>query len=732
MVAARIRPLTARPSWLVATWSRPAALRALRTTLVVPGLFAFAYLVVGNLQIATFAAFGGFATLVLASFGGSRRDRLLAHLGLAVAGSVLLTIGTAVSASTAVAAVVTLPVVFAVLFAGVLGPNVASGGTAALLAYVLPAASPGTLQMVPSRLAGWWLASAVGTVAVLLLSPRPAGDRLREAAAAAADALADQLEAVLGAVDSGDMRTAVLSAKHALLEAFTSTPYRPTGLATADQGLAGVVESVEWASAAVLDTLTESALLARASTAYRELLLCSARVLRSAADLLRGAPAWPDFDDLERRRAAPVAAVGEAPGSGRTQTLHLSFHARVVAIAARNTAAEALIASRRADPGDVAALRRRWYGVPETGAGRDGRHPVLAGFGRVATGHASLRSVWFVNSLRGAVAIAAAITVADLTNVQHGFWVVLGTLSVLRTNAASTGVTAMRALVGTVAGFVVGAALILAIGANRTVLWAILPAAVLVAAYAPGTAPLAVGQAAFTVVVSVLYNLLVPVGWQVGVLRVEDVAIGCAVSVVVGALFWPRGAAGVVGDDLADAFRQGAEYLAQAVHWALGLREAPPDRAAAAVTAGLRLDEALRGFLTEQGTKRLRKEDLWRMVGAAMRLRLTAHSLAKLHDEEQDADPTRRVIEEHAERLAGWYQELARLLARPVDRASRDRRPRELDGLAAYAHTVSAPSAKQPRQVWVALHLDHLREHLPELVGPAAEIVALRRRPWWR
>ena len=51
------------------------------------------------------------------------------------------------------------------------------------------------------------------------------------------------------------------------------------------------------------------------------------------------------------------------------------------------------------------------------------------------------------------------MTVADLTDVQHGFWVVLGTLSVLRTNAASTGATAFKAITGTVAGFVVGSAL---------------------------------------------------------------------------------------------------------------------------------------------------------------------------------------------------------------------------------------------------------------------------------
>ena len=132
----------------------------------------------------------------------------------------------------------------------------------------------------------------------------------------------------------------------------------------------------------------------------------------------------------------------------------------------------------------------------------------------MAARHASPRSVWFRSSARGAVALAAAVPSPTCLDVQHGFWVVLGTLSVLRTNAAATGATVLRALAGTVVGFAVGAALMLAIGTGPTALWIALPIAVLVAAYAPGTAPFAVGQAAFTVTVVVLFNLLVPAGLE--------------------------------------------------------------------------------------------------------------------------------------------------------------------------------------------------------------------------
>src|SRR5580704_3320495 len=618
-----------RPAWWPA-WSVPAALRTLRAVLVIPTLFALTYEGIGSLQMALFAAFGGFASLIFAAFGGSRRDKIIAHLMLALIGSLGLIIGTAVNGITALAVLVTIPVAFGIFFAGVSGPNAASGVTAALLPFVLSVATPGTVSMIPDRLAGWWLASVVSTVAVLLLSPPSPGDRLRAAAAGSARALAAHLEAsVRGTATAADAQ-ACQAAKHQLLNAFATTPYRPVGLATADQGLASVVQLLEWCTALIADATDGHPNLDRAEQPDRDLLGLAAVVLGQTGDLLAGpdSGALPDPTAMDRQREASAAYHRSAAPGGDYDSVEIiaryAFHAQVIALAVRAVVADALVATQRADPETIAARRRGWYGAQPEGTMGERRAAALSGAIGVLTRHASFRSVWFLNSLRGSLALAAAVLVADLSGVQHGFWVVLGTLSVLRTNAASTESTALRALGGTVIGFVAGALLLLGIGTSTPALWVAFPIALAVAAYAPGTLPFAFGQAAFTIVVVVLFNLLQPAGWKVGLLRIEDVAIGCLVSVIVGVLFWPRGAGSIVGDDLADGFRRGAAYLTQAVDWALGSRHAPPDAGTAAVTAGIRLDEALRGFLAEQGAKRLSKEDLWMLVMATMRLRLTA------------------------------------------------------------------------------------------------------------
>ncbi len=173
-----------RLSFAEIVWSADAAIRAVRAMVIIPGLFALCLEVFGNPQLTVYASFGSFGALVLTSLGGTVKDKAIAYAGLALAGGAALTIGTIASGTAWLAALVSVPVVFAISFAAdVAGPNAASGVTAALLAYVLPVASAGSAGDIPARFAGWLLACAVSAAGVLLLSPRTPGDQLRQAAA---------------------------------------------------------------------------------------------------------------------------------------------------------------------------------------------------------------------------------------------------------------------------------------------------------------------------------------------------------------------------------------------------------------------------------------------------------------------------------------------------------------------------------------------------------------------
>src|SRR2546427_8017439 len=68
--------------------------RAARAALVMPATFAVARFAVGDPQLTTFVAFGCFALMVMADFGGLRRPRAIAYLATTLVGAALLTLGT--------------------------------------------------------------------------------------------------------------------------------------------------------------------------------------------------------------------------------------------------------------------------------------------------------------------------------------------------------------------------------------------------------------------------------------------------------------------------------------------------------------------------------------------------------------------------------------------------------------------------------------------------------------
>ena len=95
--------------WWKPIWTRPALMRAVRATHRCPGAVRDRLKVIGNPQMTLFATFGGIATLVVAAFGGTWKDKLVGHVGLAIVGSLALIIGTLVSGTAWLAAIVTRP-----------------------------------------------------------------------------------------------------------------------------------------------------------------------------------------------------------------------------------------------------------------------------------------------------------------------------------------------------------------------------------------------------------------------------------------------------------------------------------------------------------------------------------------------------------------------------------------------------------------------------------------------
>jgi uncharacterized membrane protein YccC len=736
--------------------------RAARTAIVMPALFSVGTKVIGNSNIATFAAFGSFAMLLLVDFAGPMRERLQSQLLLGLVGAAFVSLGTLASQEAWLAAVAMTVVAFGVLFAGVVSSVLAGATPSLLLAFILPVATKAPPSAVPDRVAGWAMAGAISLVAIRVLWPAPAHDPLRTQASAACRALAQRLHSDIAyrlagfAADATEAHTqAVVEANAAVADlhsSFLANPYRPTGLSTPARTVVRLIDELNWLNIIVIRTspMQKKSPVQHSTLAVKR---CAADVLEQAAGLLDGRST--DLAALtsaaEAMRAALEVMEGDATqrlpvhrvGTDGDQAVEIvssldpSFRATELAFAVGQIAANV--------QRTVLAERRGWLDRI-LGRQPDGLTGTFAAAHERAAAHLDRHSVWLQNSVRGAVALGAAIFVANQTGVQHSFWVVLGTLSVLRSSALNTGQNIVRGLLGTAVGFAIGAALLVPVGSDTTALWVLLPIAILVAGVAPAVISFAAGQAGFTLTLVILFNIIAPAGWLVGLVRIEDVAIGAAVSLVVGVLFWPRGAGAALRIALAEAYADSAAYLAAAARFGVSrcarqpgaaAISAPLDDSIIAAAAARRLDDTFRTYLAERGAKPVPMAEITALLTGVASVRLAADAITELWlrdtaPEPGDRETARRELLAGADALHDWFDEFAASLTGARELPARRERDELADGRLIDAVRADLTcedgqaSATAVRVIWTGEHLDAVRRMQGALLVPARAALGAR------
>nr|WP_225952430.1 FUSC family protein [Mycobacterium sp. OAS707] len=687
--------------------------RALRAAVVVPSAAAVSFAVGGGSQTPLFTIFGSVALLILVDFPGNRPARALAYCGLGFNGAVLITLGTLVAPYPWLSVALMFVLGVAVIFAGVLSEIVAAGQRATLLMFVLPACTP--VGPLPERLLGWLIALALCVPAALFLFPPRHHDELRAYAARVCNRLADRLEG------TGSGRE-VTKAMNALDAAFLGADYRPVALTAGSRALVRVVDDLGWLSDRITDDTGQmmgavkqpAVRVLRDSAAVLRLRSVSARVersadLREALTELRSVAQGHWREDLTELlgESSDTAAVevGRNLLNRRTIAATVAVTGRII----RNAAAA------DARPVWARVLGRR---LPETGAA-DWVMPETVAVTAITKGFLATKAVVLRNSLRTGLGLALAVAVTHIFPVEHGFWVVLGAMSVLRSSALTTGTRVVRAVAGTAVGFVLGAVVIELLGMDPVVLWMLLPIVAFGSAYVPEVYSFVAGQAAFTMMVLINFNLIVPTGWKVGLIRVEDVVVGALVGIVVSVLLWPRGASSAVSKAVEDARAVGAKFLKQAVlRVTRGASEDATDRVIALSHQGLQasrtVDDAVRQYLSENGGTTELRGPVVRAANRAVRVRAAAELIADVVPPPLEPYPrTREVLEAHTSAIC------ARLTGDPR---------RKLESISDdFVLALRADATEDELAISAALPLTAVAAHLGELELLYAQPVASAR-----
>jgi uncharacterized membrane protein YccC len=707
--------------------------RAARAAIVIPLAFAFAKFLLGEPQSLIFVMFGCFSLLVISDFGGVRRPRAIAYLSATIVGAALVSLGTLASSSAWLAVAVMLIVGFAVSFSRVFGGYVAAANTGMLLAFVIAVTIPAPPDAIPARVGGWAIAGLVSTLASVALWPRFERVTMHRYSAKALLAIANVIAAMNSAAGARDLQALKEAARNAELTArqqYAATAKRPAAPASRDRAFVQLLIELERMVQVIDHPFNEDRPPMRPALAESDRLVTTViAALRSSADAVQGG-AEPDLDAIETARQQHRSALdrwaAEQLRAGRPAEevldgLDFDHTLRVLSYATVLVGSNAIAAAGK-----------------EIRVGDTTVHVL-----RTIRIHLESPSTVLQGSLRVAVGLGLAVWVARAFDLSHGFWVVLGTIQVLRSNALGTGRTIVQAVLGNAMGVVVGGLFALVAGSHPAVMWTAFPIAVFGAAYAATTIGFMLSQAAFTINLIVVFNLISPAGWQVGLVRIEDLLVGAFISLAVGLLLWPQGARREFARSVADLYRSLADYLRLGFDRVLGFEpvsETQQDRQIV-VRARARADEAFDTFLSERAGAHFDEETAAVLLSTANQALLSGDLLEVIssvmgYHTGTCADGAREVRGQ-VDTLLGAYTRLADQLSLAQTSLPENHVSSEVLRKAALGclrrWQADAEMAKGAMAVVMAGEwVQNLALLESDLEGPVSTAVEAARKPWWR
>lgn len=534
--------------------------RALRVAIVIPLLYYFVVGILGLEYGGAYAFFGTFVLLAFSDFGGPLKDRSLAYLITGAVGLVAIAIGTVVAYNMWVAAIATMIIGSALAYASVLRGYVATANMSVLLPFVIAATSgPGGIEQLPQRLAGFAIGVIVATLAAILLWPVRTQSLLRQRLADLLVASANVVSAMWlpagsGSIDLDTRLREMHQAHHAMRAQYDGRLIRPGGATPRDRALMLMVDEATrlrivlgWKPGVECSHFTPDRSLAQTTV----------NALHSTAAALAGnhdLPSTATLDEAREEHRLSIQAwsnnqLRKGDAEGTIKSLHASFQLRLYAMITEVITSHARVAM---------GLKPENSAITMAGEELPDNEPSPL---RILRSQFTLDSPWLRNSLRSGLALGIAVLFVYLSNVQHGFWVVLGTLTALRFDALGTGRTALQAIIGTCGGFVVGTGVLLLVGDATWMYWVLFPIMCFLSGYTPGAISLTVGQGSFTVMVIVFYGIVSGPTVATGEIRVVDVAIGLIISLLVSTMMWPRGVTARVRNTLREAVHASTALL---------------------------------------------------------------------------------------------------------------------------------------------------------------------------
>jgi len=532
--------------------------RAVRTTVGVTIAMAAGLRFMPGSPGLVLAAFGTFAILGFADFGGSMGRRLVALLATGIAGLALIAIGIAAATSVVSVVLVTFVVTGGLAYIVVLRGAFANAVPALTVIYVVTVMVGTSTSYLGSMMLGYLLAVGLSIPITLFILPRRTPRHIRDACVTALRTLAahERRRAAQEPRDLEGIDAAIAKLHHAYL----GNPFRSTGIRRSDRALVTLVGQLQGllvttrqqaeAPRPLSDLPGTQEFIGEAAQCLDALATALEQPHRanpSAAKLVGG---WVDQWD------EAVRILHDCPDDQlekRLRTVAHAFPDRAMAIATIR----------------VAILVRRVLNLPDeefdTGSHTVPDPPDFVPWKALRT-QFTLKSPWMRTALRTGFALAMAAGVVEIVGLAHGFWVLLGVIATLRLDSLNTLRTSLFAVGGTFAGALVGAIILILAGGDEPIVVVLFLVTAFLAVLFQGTISFVVAQAMFSLYVVLTFTIVTwPPDLSTATDRVVDIAVGAAVSLVTAFLLWPRGVLSGLRGNVVNAIEQARDLLHRAM-----------------------------------------------------------------------------------------------------------------------------------------------------------------------
>lgn len=517
--------------------------------------------VLDNDAATLFTSFAVMIMLYFLDFEGSARGRLQAYAAASAVGILAVTIGTLAAPITWVAIAVTLPVSFSFAYSRVLKGFIARSAVGLQLAFILPIMIPAKPSELGVYIGGWLLGCVIAILVALTVLPRQRLSLTRHALAAWCTAAAHLTRLFAQGVTTGEGRAGLQQSFQSLRDLFVGTPSRPGALTPR---LRALLQMGQYANASTNLALAVGPLSPDSHVSV--LASASADTLDHASEIVAGRAITKSPTNIDALRHTDLMEAQKWCAEGLAKDpvdtlddLRAHYPIRMIAILANVM--------------QWLALRSRGQQsvTPELGA-----FPASTPL-ELLRMNLTFSSPWFRNALRTGVGAAVAVGIANVMGLQHGFWVVLSTISILQLSFTSpqTGRLALRTAIGTLAGVGVGALIVLLVP-SMPLYFVLLALSGFFAKYAQSKS-LTWSQFAFTPLAIVNVSILTwPPSTDTVTSRLLDILLGLAVAIVLTVAVFPRGISRLVVT-MADNGMTAMQAYVDAVRHAITSRHSKTD-----------------------------------------------------------------------------------------------------------------------------------------------------------